>query len=113
MSLKHFKTLFLKEIITQFKFHYIFYLREYSFHEGLLKTGHEEARKMALTIARRYTNGTMFSCPEGAEVCNMFEKVFFKFDGRGIIRFTFMYVCFFLLYIKKLFYVWISIYQAK
>ena len=22
----------------------------------------------------RYTTGTMFSCPDGAEVCNMFEK---------------------------------------
>ena len=42
---------------------------------GLLKTEHSEARRMALTIARRYTVGTMFSCPEGAEVCNMFEKV--------------------------------------
>ena len=30
---------------------------------------------MALTVARRYTEATMFSCPEGAEVCNMFEKV--------------------------------------
>jgi hypothetical protein len=30
---------------------------------------------MALTIARRYTTGTMFSCPDDAEVCNMFEKV--------------------------------------
>lgn len=29
---------------------------------------------MALTIARRYTNGAIFSCPDGAEVCNMFEK---------------------------------------
>ena len=42
---------------------------------GLLKTENEEARKMALTIARRYTVGAMFSCPDGAEVCNMFEKV--------------------------------------
>lgn len=41
---------------------------------GLLKTESAEARKMALTIARRYTTGTMFSCPDGAEVCNMFEK---------------------------------------
>ena len=41
---------------------------------GLLKTEHSEARKMALTIARRYTQDTMFSCPEGAEVCNMYEK---------------------------------------
>jgi hypothetical protein len=41
----------------------------------LLKTGDKEAGKMALTIARRYTTGTMFSCPEDAEVCNMFEKV--------------------------------------
>ena len=30
---------------------------------------------MALTIAKRYTEGTMFSCPDDAEVCNMFEKV--------------------------------------
>ena len=29
---------------------------------------------MALTIARRYTDGAIFSCPDGAEVCNMFEK---------------------------------------
>ncbi len=48
---------------------------------GLLKLDDVEAREMALTIARRYTNGTMFSCPEGAEVCNMFEKV------RGKCRF--------------------------
>ena len=41
---------------------------------GLLKTEDAEARKMALTIARRYTNGAIFSCPDGAEVCNMFEK---------------------------------------
>jgi hypothetical protein len=42
---------------------------------GLIKTDNEEARQMALTIARRYTTGTMFSCPDDAEVCNMFEKV--------------------------------------
>ena len=42
---------------------------------GLLKTENEVARKMALTIARRYTVGAMFSCPDGSEVCNMFEKV--------------------------------------
>ena len=42
---------------------------------GLLKTENEEAKKMALTIARRYTVGAMFSCPDGSEVCNMFEKV--------------------------------------
>ena len=42
---------------------------------GLLKTGNPVARRMALIIARRYTVGTMFSCPDGAEVCNMFEKV--------------------------------------
>jgi hypothetical protein len=47
----------------------------FSFLKGLLKTGDKEAGKMALTIARRYTTGTMFSCPEDAEVCNMFEKV--------------------------------------
>jgi len=41
---------------------------------GLLRTENIEARKMALTIARRYTNGAIFSCPDGAEVCNMFEK---------------------------------------
>jgi len=41
---------------------------------GLLKTESPDARKMALTIARRYTNGAIFSCPDGAEVCNMFEK---------------------------------------
>ena len=41
---------------------------------GLLKTENVEARGMALTIARRYTNGAIFSCPDGAEVCNMFEK---------------------------------------
>ena len=41
---------------------------------GLLKTENSEARKMALTIARRYTTGAIFSCPDGAEVCNMFEK---------------------------------------
>jgi hypothetical protein len=40
-----------------------------------MKTLNVEARKMALTIARRYTSGTMFSCPDDAEVCNMFEKV--------------------------------------
>ena len=43
--------------------------------EGLLKTEHSEAKDMALTVARRYTEATMFSCPDGAEVCNMFEKV--------------------------------------
>ena len=42
---------------------------------GLLKTENDEAKKMALTIARRYTIGAMFSCPDGSEVCNMFEKV--------------------------------------
>ena len=42
---------------------------------GLLKTQNVKARRMALIIARRYTKGTMFSCPDGAEVCNMFEKV--------------------------------------
>ena len=42
---------------------------------GLLKTENDEAKKMALTIARRYTVGAMFSCPDGSEVCNMFEKV--------------------------------------
>ena len=42
---------------------------------GLLKTENEVARKMALTIARRYTVGAIFSCPDGSEVCNMFEKV--------------------------------------
>jgi len=41
---------------------------------GLLKTENADARKMALTIARRYTDGAIFSCPDGAEVCNMFEK---------------------------------------
>ena len=41
---------------------------------GLLKTESPDARQMALTIARRYTDGAIFSCPDGAEVCNMFEK---------------------------------------
>ena len=40
-----------------------------------MKTCNEDARKMALTIARRYTTGTMFSSPDDAEVCNMFEMV--------------------------------------
>jgi hypothetical protein len=30
---------------------------------------------MALSIARRYTEATMFSFPEGTEACNIFEKV--------------------------------------
>ena len=42
---------------------------------GLIKTENEEARQMALMIARRYTKTTMFSCPGDAETCNMFEKV--------------------------------------
>ena len=49
---------------------------------GLLKTENDEAKKMALTIARRYTVGAMFSCPDGSEVCNMFEKVFYI--GRNV-----------------------------
>ena len=54
---------------------------------GLLQTGSKAARKMALTIARRYTVGAMFSCPDGAEVCNMFEKVHFD----GLIKPVFKY----------------------
>lgn len=42
---------------------------------GLLKTQNEEARQIALNIARTYTQCTIFSCPEDAEVCHMFEKV--------------------------------------
>ena len=49
---------------------------------GLLKTENDEAKKMALTIARRYTVGAMFSCPDGSEVCNMFEKV--CYIGRNV-----------------------------
>ena len=49
---------------------------------GLLKTENDEAKKMALTIARRYTVGAMFSCPDGSEVCNMFEKV--SYIGQNI-----------------------------
>lgn len=41
---------------------------------GLLKTQNEEARQIALNIARTYTQCTIFSCPEDAEVCHMFEK---------------------------------------
>ncbi|TRY67949.1 hypothetical protein TCAL_07224 [Tigriopus californicus] len=41
---------------------------------GLLNTKNEEARQMALNIARTYTQCTIFSCPEDAEVCHMFEK---------------------------------------
>ena len=51
----------------------------------MLKTEHSEARKMALTIAKRYTEGTMFSCPDDAEVCNMFEKVL-NFNHRCFLR---------------------------
>ena len=50
-------------------------LHVFKFILGLLNTKNEEAYKMALTIARRYTVGAMFSCPDGSEVCNMFEKV--------------------------------------
>ncbi len=42
--------------------------------EGLLKTEHSEARALAVSIAKRYTAATMFSCPDG-EQCQMFEKV--------------------------------------
>eukprot|EP00095_Tigriopus_kingsejongensis_P006740 maker-scaffold658_size117954-snap-gene-0.43 protein:Tk06740 transcript:maker-scaffold658_size117954-snap-gene-0.43-mRNA-1 annotation:"hypothetical protein DAPPUDRAFT_314347" len=41
---------------------------------GLLNTQDAEARNIALNIARTYTQGTIFSCPEDAEVCHMFEK---------------------------------------
>jgi hypothetical protein len=54
-----------------------------------MKTGDLEASKMALTIAKRYTTGTMFSCPDDAEVCNMFEKVnaVEMFNNRGMGHF--------------------------
>ena len=60
---------------------------------GLLKTENEVARKMALTIARRYTVGAMFSCPDGSEVCNMFEKVGVSFISfyENYIKMSFKY----------------------